>query len=270
MSRALSKILKIRERVEGRGGLTLPLFPDTARIVPNSLARSALFSVRNHTRARAMYKRELIATVGGHRVTYTGEELRQDDLDIWMVLLYMLRDKALGASTRFTAYSVLRKAGWPTNGASYERLKVVLSRLQATSLMVEAPHLRSGWAAPLVSYFRWQAEDGTVDKHWEVSLRPEIRDLFGADQYAWIEWSQRARLTPLAKWLHAYFATHAAPYAMHPQTYMQACGSDMARVRDFKRRLEVALDQLENVGFLDSWHYDEAGRVIAHRKVPSE
>ena len=65
----------------------LPFWPADVRGLPNAFARSALFNVANARKgARDNYKRRSIATVKGASITYTGEELRQDDEDVAFAL----------------------------------------------------------------------------------------------------------------------------------------------------------------------------------------
>ncbi|WP_240761730.1 plasmid replication initiator TrfA [Nitrosococcus wardiae] len=59
----------------------LPCWGKGQRGVPNERVRSALFSVKNKKQARAYLEGVPIVVVGDGRITYRGQELRQDDED---------------------------------------------------------------------------------------------------------------------------------------------------------------------------------------------
>ena len=66
----------------------LPLWPDAVRRLPNELLRSALFNARNRKQPRAYLKKTDIAVLFEGRITYQGEELRQDDETVWLQLIH--------------------------------------------------------------------------------------------------------------------------------------------------------------------------------------
>jgi TrfA protein len=65
---------------------SLPSWPDAVRAVPNGFLRSALFGAIAKGRRRYL-ERELIATVEGVEIRYTGQRLDQGDLDVWASIL---------------------------------------------------------------------------------------------------------------------------------------------------------------------------------------
>ena len=83
-------------------GEQLPLWPEGIRCAPNEFLRSALFNARNRNQRRRYLQQETLAIIGSGRITYTGEELRQDDATVWLQLIQMARDTPLGSSVEFT------------------------------------------------------------------------------------------------------------------------------------------------------------------------
>ncbi|MEN3294792.1 MAG: hypothetical protein V7642_4045, partial [Burkholderiales bacterium] len=81
---------------DGKDGLTqghveeafnivqLPLWENQVRGLPNPLARSALFTVARQNEPRQHLKERPITSVKGVEIFYTGEELRQDDEDVFL------------------------------------------------------------------------------------------------------------------------------------------------------------------------------------------
>jgi len=115
----------------------LPIWPKEVRGIPNAFARSALFNVSSSRKgSRSNLKRRLLASVRGISITYTGEELRQDDCDCFLQILHIARVHELGTFVQFTAYSMLTELGWTKNSASYKRLVDCLDRLKASAVAV--------------------------------------------------------------------------------------------------------------------------------------
>jgi hypothetical protein len=76
--------------------IRFPLFPEATRPVSNDMARSALFSCIQG-KDRRFIKDALLATVDGVEIRFTGEQLNQDDHDLLMQLIFMAREKPVGA-----------------------------------------------------------------------------------------------------------------------------------------------------------------------------
>lgn len=246
--------------------LQLPLWPNDLRGIPNAFARSALFNVANVRKGeRRNVKRLEIAALRGISITYTGEELRQDDEDVFLQLLHIARVAVLGQPVGFTAYSMISELGWTRNSASYKRLADCIDRMKATAVAVsvEKPDgRREGFSGSLVAFFRWRDEggEGSVSslREWQIRIDPEIINLFGSESYTRVDWKMRLKLSPLEKWLHSFYHTHARPFAMSVPTIHKLCSSEIPdkEVRKFRYKLKKALENLVTCGFLTNAHID--------------
>ena len=99
------------------------MWPQELRGLPNVFARSALFSVGNlRAGPRKFLKRHPLAALSGINIVYTGEQLRQDDEDVFLQILHIGRMQELGTEVRFTAASMITELGWSRNTKSYKRL----------------------------------------------------------------------------------------------------------------------------------------------------
>jgi hypothetical protein len=92
---------KIQDRIDrltAKPGamLQLDIWPESQRVIPNSLARCALFTAAGKKEPRQVFTQERIASLTDMAVYYTGTELRQDDLDVWMQVVHMTRKKPAG------------------------------------------------------------------------------------------------------------------------------------------------------------------------------
>lgn len=238
--------------------LYLPMWADLHRGSPNEIVRSALFNVRNRNIKRRYLEDEPIVVFGDGEITYRGQELRQDDEDVWLQLLHLVKLKPLGEWAEFTPYAMLKALSWPTNGGGYQRLRSCLSRLQATAVRIYSKRLGKGISLSLVKEFTWEDDEGGRLERWRVQISRDISQLFGEPYYSLLEWEQRKKLGPLAKWLHGFYASHQEPYPLKIETLQEVCGSEMAAATDFKKKLRRALNELKEVGFLKFWRIEKS------------
>ncbi|EEF25340.1 TrfA transcriptional repressor protein, putative [Ricinus communis] len=241
----------------------LPLWKDDIRAIPNEILRSALFNAKNRNEARRFFKNEEIGVIGeGVRITYTGEELRQNDESVWLQLIHLAKAAPAGRPVEFTAYSMvqaLRTAKSKPNPKHIERLCESLRRMQATSLSVYSPRLGRGISLSMIPRFEWQDEaSGTRLPKWRVQIAPELVELFGDMHYTHLQWRQRLDLpSGLATWLHGYFASHRKPMPVKLTTLKKGAGCTTETPRKFKQLIVAALTELQRVGFLKRWDVDD-------------
>jgi hypothetical protein len=188
-------------------------------------------------------------------MTYSGEELRQDDQTLWLQLIHLARSQPLGQVITFTPNSFCQAVGWNVSGKSYERIRECLTRLQATSLSIYSDRLKEGVSLSMVPKFRWFDEaNGTKLKNYQVQVAPELVELFADMQYTQTEWQQRLALpVGLATWLHGYLASHKTPFAVRIDTIRKGAGMATQSVSSAQQTIENALDALKDVGFLENW-----------------
>lgn len=242
--------------------IQLPLWENQMRGLPNPLARSALFSVARQNEPRQHLKERPITSVKGVEIFYTGEELRQDDEDVFLNLVHLARSQPLGHEVSFTAYSMLKSMGWPTSSPSYERLRLCILRLTANAVEIrfDAGSGKRGYGGTLVQEFTFKDE---TDRQWKVRLNPKLITLFGADAYTQLDWRQRLKLrSPLAKWLHGFYFTHREPFGYKVETLKGLCGSSAQQLYHFRNGLKKALELLVDQGFLKSWKIDSVTDVV--------
>ncbi|WP_175108567.1 plasmid replication initiator TrfA [Pararobbsia alpina] len=91
-----------------------------------------------------------IASVGGTTITLEGEELRQDDADVFVEILHLARDTQLSERVEFTGYAMLKLLGWDTSGKGYERLVTTIKRLQKSTIGVTFEGSKKGFQGQLV------------------------------------------------------------------------------------------------------------------------
>ncbi|WP_175794774.1 plasmid replication initiator TrfA [Burkholderia ambifaria] len=257
--------------------LSLPFWPAKFRALPNEVFRSALFNARNKCRKREYLKEREIYVIGDGQITYTGEELRQDDETVWLQLIQLAKPQPLGESVRFTARSFLMAIGWPVKSQSYTRLRDCLTRMQATSLQVIVKRLddgnqrgeEDGKAISMIPAFEWRdPRTGAALKQYRVQLAPQLVDLYGGRGYfTRVEWAQRLDLPPgLATWLHGYFASHEVPFPIRLTTIKAGAGLTTTTQKHLRELVKSALNELKRVGFLHDWSLGPSDLVKVERR----
>jgi hypothetical protein len=235
--------------------IQLPTWGDGSRGAPNEILRSALFNARNKKRQREYLEKATIAVIGEGEITYTGRELRQDDETVWLQLIHLACELALGELVEFTAYSFIKSVGWNNSAKSYKRLRDSLERMQATALTVYSKRIGEGVSLSMIPFFAWrQGRNGPPLPMYQVRIAPELIELFSGVRYTLVGWQQRLALPDgLATWLHGYYASHKEPYPIKLETIREGAGLTVKRKDHLKEQTEIALEALKRVGFLKSW-----------------
>lgn len=242
--------------------LALDLWPDAVRGVPNAILRSALFSVMKE---RPAANRELLASVDGVEVRFTGIRLNQKDLDYFEVLLHLQRLQPLGTPIHFTASAFLKTMGLSVGKYQYDELKEVIARLGANKTEILWVKENKSFGRSLVDTFDRDEET----QEYIVTLNPQLMMLYQKG-YTQIDWEQRQALgkNMLAKALHGLYASHASPFPMKVETIRALTGSNTKDLSKFRQQLREALKMLVEVGAIVSWEIDK--RDLVHiEKVPT-
>ena len=256
MHKPIKLYLKRIQQIKGyQRGDQLPIWPEEVRCAPTEFLRSALFNARNRNQKRRYLRQETLAIIGKGRITYTGEELRQDDATVWLQLVQMASDTTLGAVVEFTPYSFCQAVGWTPSGETYTHLRKCLTRLQATALAFYAERTRHTISLSMIPAFCWRDEStGKPLPRYQVKLAPELAALFHGQHYTHLQWAQRRQLPEgLATWLHGYLASHKQPYPLPLEEIQRAADLTISRHDNLRRVVIQALKALVAAGFLGSW-----------------
>ena len=211
----------------------LPLWPESARGVPNDILRSALFAAIQG-KGRVYFRHKLLASYDGVQIRYTGEQLDQSDLDVWEQAIHLARLEPLGTACYFTAHGFLRAIKRHAGKSDYLWLQSVITRLQAC--VVEITRHRKIYGRSLVT--RFDIDD--VTRRFRVAIDPDMLLVYTAG-WTSVAWEQRQQLRgkPLALWLHGYYASHAKPVPVKVDTLRSLCGS---KDKTLRRRCSKGVD----------------------------
>ncbi|SAK40569.1 TrfA protein [Caballeronia fortuita] len=244
----------------------LPQWPDIVRGVPNGFLRSALFGAiaKGH---RRYLSGELVPTLDGLTILFTGERLDQGDLDVWESVLHIVRLQSLGIPCRMTSYSLLKLMGKTDTGKNRKVLHARILRLRANA--VEIMQEGGSYIGGLID----EAYKDSRTQEWVIVVSPKLHTLFAADQFTQIDWNVRRALVgkSLAQWLHGFYASHAKPYPMRMETLLRLAGSEDESTSSARQTLRKALDALAEASKAhgQQFDYDVQGDLVHIEKKPT-
>jgi hypothetical protein len=235
---------------------SFPFWDDDSRGIPNPLIRGGLFGVSTSAK-REFLPNMAVASLSNYKITYTGQDLQQDDLSVWMSLINLARKHPLSDKVRFTGYQLIRDLGWRMHSESYRRAQESIERLKVTAIKISTKDHAEGYAGSLIREYAWADADENGTTKWMVRFEPRVSVLFMNDTTTLLEWETRKKIgnrAAVAQWLHAFYATHRDPYPLSVQKLHELCRS-RAQISTFRRNLRIALDKLIDVGFLRSYEF---------------
>lgn len=240
---------------DGQLSLPFPNWVERLRAAPNGILRSALFGVIKRGR-RKFVKEMPLPMVGELSLTYTGERLDQADLDVFLQIVHYARNRRASEVITFPTRRLLREIGRCTGKSDYEWLHGRLVALTACGIVIQDAAGRKLYAGALLL----GAQDPTTDES-AFLLNPYLRVLF--DNFTLLDWDDRLALgaKQLVKWLHSFYATHAAPYPMKVETLMDLCGAESGTLKEFRRQLRTALEELRSRRLIRAWRIDNTDLV---------
>ncbi len=209
----------------------LPIWKMGQLGIPNTLARSALFSVKRNTQYLDSVE---VRTPSGSGIRATGPQLRQSDLDVYLYCVGLYQNHPLDEEIEINIADTLKKIGRKTSGkAKYDAVRDSLKRLNETCIEIE--HLT--YSASLIAELDLSGDHRPIIRLGEQTLK-----LFGINDYTIMDAAVRQRLSssPLAQWLHTYYSTHQRPFA-HTLKYLhEMAGSGNSNMRSFRQALSAA------------------------------
>ena len=243
-------------------------FPEDSPPVSNVIARSALFAAVKSKDRRTM-KDEVVASQAGIEISFSGEQLNQDDHDNFMQLVKLASGRPLGETVVVPANAILRTLGRSTGKSQHDQLRADMKRLIEGTVTIKSKG---------VEYFGHLIDDALQDsrepihkRHWAYRLNPRLVTLFTPNQFTLNNWQTRQELSQkdLARWLQLWLESHAQNFATGVTVIRDRCGSVNKDLPGFRRRLREALDDLKAAGVIHHWAID-AGDLVHIDRTPSD
>jgi len=209
-----------------------------AQAYPNIFARSALFGMVSK-RHKVEFSNEAIPCWSGWRMQYTGAQLSQTDLDVYLVATNLLG--MANANEITISYSkLLGKLGRKHSGKSnISWLRSSLQRLANNHLLIGK--LKHVYQGPLLSMS--ESKKGVT-----ISISPA--QAFVWRETTWLNPIIRGNIRPdIASWLYAYIMTHEAnawnPPKLKLETFANLCGTRNKAKRCIKHMILLAFETLK-------------------------
>ncbi|HGJ5866276.1 plasmid replication initiator TrfA [Arsenophonus nasoniae] len=252
--------IKQEQIVESENEIYLPISIKNKAPVPNIILRSALFGlVAKGT--RKYEKSVLKATVNGYEIKYTGEQLDQSDLDVWLECLQRCQESPLGNAVKFSSYDFLLSIRRNTGKTQYKWLDESLNRMKANA--VQLSDKKYTYIGSLINEIYRDEETGLNC----LVLNPKIVNCFGDAEWTGIVKALRLKLKgkPLTQWLHGFYSSHSKPVPIKVETLKRLCGSERGELRKFRYDLKKSLSELSNI---TGWNciIDQTDKVIVSKK----
>lgn len=248
----VAKMKEIAAERESTEIIHLPPCQEGKRSSPNSFLRSALFAAIQ-SKDRVYLENTTLFSQQGITVKFTGKQLNQEDMTVWLSLLDLARLHPLGNECDFTAYGILKHMGLNDGGDQRERLHTNINRLTDCTVRIETSRMEYG--GHLIDEYKVDKET----KHYKITLNKKLIHLFGENDWTAINWEQRKQLRqkPLASKLHEYYSSHQHPKSVTFDFLHNITGSDNKAKRSFKVKVKAALEALVKIGFLSSYKVEE-------------
>lgn len=261
-ARSVGEYLKVKRPI--------PMWHENERAGPNVLMRSSLFTIAplNMKRwvATASKPRD-IACLGDYQIQMVGEELRQDDGDVFFGVLHLARVQAnRGGTVQFVASEFIRDLGWNRDGHTYKRLHEIFRRLASTLLIVSGKNVtgeeirETGFT--MLEYDYARDESNRDGGKWQIRIPSSTVNLFWVSHYSRLHWDLRRNLRSLlARYLHLLYATYRGPLSFGVVQLHTLSGSSQKRMSTFRQALAVAHDELTSAGILARWDWQDKKRT---------
>jgi hypothetical protein len=262
-----NKLADIADRVRSRrekalSALQVEFWPDEKRAAPNSMLRCALFrgalATKNGT--RKLHRNTEIPSLGREQIFYSGDDLDQKDMDVWMAVLQLFRERPVGETIHTSSNNLLKLAGLQNSGKSHQALRDRLDRLTFAHIQIKSsdPESKYSFHGSLLQ----RAERTSNGSVWEISLAPRLKLLF-THGYTWVDWEIRSYLNraPLSQWLHSFYRSHRDPIPFTITKLHELCGSQTKELRFFRNDLKKSMVRLqeacEKYGVTLEWQHDK-------------
>ena len=232
----------------------LPEILEDKRASPNCFLRGALFGMVRKGR-RALVKNQPIVTMSQYKISFSGSELDQNDLEIWDTLMYLAKNRNVDTELKITLYDLCKQMRLLPTKKTYERLVARVERLQFGQVKIKTNNHE---------YFGSLLDEGYInfsgDGKLIVRYNKKLTTLFIDGDYTLISADIRHLLgdNQLARWLYSFYESHTKPIPFAINFLQKICRSE-SEPKEFKRMLKEALTLVKQahltVNHKSKWNY---------------
>lgn len=230
------------------------IFPDIVsdrndlRHIPNDYARSSIFTARNKSEPRMiMLHQELFHYNEAVSILYTGIELRaEDDELIWLQIISYGKAVPFGEPFEFSIRSLVSDVNWSKNGRNYDRARECISRLKANEVLAlnTKAYGKTAAISLLQNYEAINDGKGRATEY-RVWIDPNLIILFAGNTFTSHAWETYRDLSPVARRLADYIASHKYPFPLAIEKFGKMCGSKDANPTSWRQTVKKACAEVE-------------------------
>jgi hypothetical protein len=248
------------------------VWPRNQRGMPADLLRSSLFTVNRYglDTERPRRENELMHSVSSFSLHVTGEETNIFDADVHAQLLHYQRNQPFGTMIWFSLRELCTDLDLSPNGLNIARVRASIERMRSTRIVLkhhgESSDKKVTYDGNMILSFL-VVEDGSQDR-WSIELSTQLTYLLapGLQSRYPVEVDRRLKST-LARYLLRFYSTHSVQvYPMKVETLRKFSGTRQ-EIREFRRSLRIALQELQEEGFLQQWSIED-DKVTIFRTPP--
>lgn len=227
------------------------LFPDEVSGLPSEIARSALFGLPRRGR-RKFRRREVIFSSSDTVIRYSGEQLDQGDLEVWLLLVMVAQGQDLDKMLHLRTGPMLRALKRNDKGNSRKALRASLSRLVECSLHIQYRRDGKNRGGGFNFLEGFAIDEDT--KEIATKIGETMYKLFSGGFTSLIAFEQHVSLeSNMAKAIHKYAAGHKRGQAHGvPLDRLKLLLGYEGEMRKFRTALLEGLKQLESERILES------------------
>lgn len=233
----------------------LPEVFEEKRAIPNCFLRGALFGMVRKGR-RGLVNNEQIFTMSNYNVTFSGEHLDQNDLELWDTLIYLAKNRKIDNELRISLYELRSIMRMSQTQTAYDALKTRVKRLQFGQV-----NIKNGKK----EYFGSLIDDGYIDSEGDgkliITYNKKLAPLFSDNDFTFISVDIRHLLgdNQLARWLYNFYESHKKPIPFKLEFLQKLCRSE-SEFKGFKRLMKQSLELVKNahkaVNMKSKWEYE--------------
>jgi TrfA protein len=240
------------------------------RHLPNDFARSTLFTAVSKTTPRRSFLREKLFHYNDHiEILYTGTELRaEDDELVWLQIINYGQNVELGLPFEFSISQMLEDLDWTPSGANYRRIRECLSRLKANEIYVSnSQSFGVSGSLSLIENYTAANDESANPTKYKVWIDKRMVLLFAGNTFSSHNWDKYRALSPIARRLADYIASHRSPYPLSLARFREMCGSTDSSVYSFKQSTKKACALLQDVGIVTAADVDSKNFINCTRPL---
>jgi hypothetical protein len=253
------------------------IFPDTIgdrenlRHIPNDYARSSIFTARNKREPRQtlMHKKLFHYNEQHVSILYSGIELRaEDDEIVWLQILKYGEGVPLGEPFEFSVKDLVRDVNWSKNGRNYDRARESITRLKANEVLAlnTKAYGKSGAISLIQNYTAVNDAEGKATEY-RVWIDPNLIVLFAGNTFTSHAWEVYRNLSPVARRLADYIASHQQPYPLAVDKFRQMCGSTDKSIRSWRQTVKKACAEVQEAKIATIATLDDKDLICCVRRL---